>query len=161
MRKLLLLVVTICMAMAPGGDVTVTQLQFLTSILLLLLFLVAHLWIMPYRYRLVNRLEAMCQLATTITFGLLMFLTLEEHARAYITGGNPDGDPGALAKALLAIVIVLNVSVLLVLLYQAFRLVYKVARDMPVVQHWQQRVVTHLGPVVGCACLAGAAVQAQ
>ena len=160
-RKLLLLVVTICMAMAPGGDITVTQLQCLTSILLLVLFLALHLWIMPYRRSLVNRLEAMCQLATTMTFGLLMFLTLEDNARGYITGGNSDADIGALAKALLALIIIINVSVLLYLLFQAARLVFKVMRENPAVQQWQRRVATHLAPLAGCLCLGCVVLDAQ
>ena len=161
MRKLFLLLVTICMAMAPGGDIAVTQLQCLTSILLLLLFLALHLWITPYRRSLVNRLEAMCQLATTVTFGLLMFLTLEDNARAYIIGGNSNADSGALAKALIGLIIAMNMLVLLYLFFQAARLVYKVLRGMPTVQQWHRRMVAVMGHIACCACLGCVVVEAR
>ena len=151
-RKLLLLVVTICMAMAPGGDITVAQLQCQTAVLLLMLFLALHLWIMPFRRSLLNRLEAMCQLATTMTYGLLMFLALELSFRAYAVSGDGEGDVPGFAVALLSLMVLFNVVVLAYLLWQSARLVYKVLRQMPKVARWEERMRLHLEKAKGALC---------
>jgi small-conductance mechanosensitive channel len=162
LRKLFLLLVTICMAMARGGDIVVTQLQCLTSVLLLLIFLVLHLRVWPYRRNLVNRVDAICQLATILTFGLLMFLTLEEKARAYIAGGGNQDDPGAFAKALLWSIAAMNLSVILYLLYNAARMVLAIAEEVPGVRELKQSAAATFGSLgAGAACCGCMAAQAQ
>ena len=138
-RKLLLLLVTICMAMAPGGDITVAQLQCQTAVLLLTLFLALHLWMKPFKCSLLNILDSICQLATTMTYGLLMFLALVPSFRGYITGGNPDDKVPTVAMALLVIMLGMNLLVLAYVLARGGRVVYKVLNEEPEAVEWKRR----------------------
>lgn len=118
-RKLLLLLVTICLGMAPGGDTAVALLQCQTAVLLLMLFLALQQWILPFRRTLLNRLETICLLATALTFGLLMFLPTR-------TGSEDRGQSGV---AVLVLVVVVNGAAVLYLLYHAVRLSWVIMED--------------------------------
>jgi heme/copper-type cytochrome/quinol oxidase subunit 4 len=118
-RKLLLLLVTICLGMAPGGDTAVALLQCQTAVLLLMLFLALQQWILPFRRTLLNRLETICLLATALTFGLLMFLPMRPGSE----------DRGRSGVAVLVLVVVLNGIALLYLLYHAARLSWVIMEE--------------------------------
>ena len=132
-RKLLLLLVTICLGMAPGGDTAVALLQCQTAVLLLMLFLALQQWILPFRRTLLNRLETICLLATALTFGLLMFLPTR-------TGSEDRGQSGV---AVLVLVVVINGAAVLYLLYHAVRLSWVIMEDYAWVK-WCKGLVSRM-----------------